>query len=152
MARKIHVINPSDKSYTNQRFVLWFGACAPTYILVYGHLEDCLELAAEWLADNEPGHITTNDEIMELVREVLTDRVLTEGDYLAALEGTHETLSPDDAYEIEEQATADLTYTESGYLASYEWGIALDNPTRTELIEFGGGKPRVMGLRERAPI
>ena len=32
--RRITYVNPNDKSWTNHRFVLWFGACGPTFLLV----------------------------------------------------------------------------------------------------------------------
>ena len=45
---KINVVNPSDKSWTHQSYLLWFGACGATYTLVYANgLDDALEIAAE---------------------------------------------------------------------------------------------------------
>ncbi len=84
-----------------------FGAVGATHLLVWSAynegLEGALEEAAEWLAEEAPGHITSDEEIRELIEE-------------AEAEG----LDEEAAYE---QATADLTYTESGYLTSYEWSV-----------------------------
>lgn len=105
-------------------YVLWFGAYADTRLAVWqGSLDDALEEAAAWLAEFAPGHIVSDEEIAELVREAQEeDPELDEGE----------------AYE---QATADLTYTESGYITSYEWGISYEpsqpNDDMTEaLISF----------------
>jgi 8-oxo-dGTP pyrophosphatase MutT (NUDIX family) len=78
-------------------------------------LEDALETAAGWLADNAPGLIMSPDdpELDVLYREACEEL----GEDPDSGEG------PGDAWE---QATADLTYTESGYLTSYEWGIVFD--------------------------
>ena len=53
---------------------------------------------------------------------------------------------PDDAYEDEryqeaiQDAEADLTYTEAGFLTSYEWGIVFEDPTREQILEFLDGR------------
>ena len=119
MGSAIHVANPEDSPkrwngkcklnsdpacafrygprYT--RFLFSFGVIGTTYVLVYaGSLEDGLEIAAEWLADNEMfGHITPHT----------TTRIQDE-------------LGCDckDPFECEAH-----TYTESGWLASSEWFV-----------------------------
>jgi hypothetical protein len=35
-----------------------------------------------------------------------------------------------------QSAEADLTYTESGFLTSYEWGISLEDPSPADLYKF----------------
>jgi hypothetical protein len=101
---------------------LWhfqFGPYTGTNVFVWGgHLEDGLETAASWLKENAPGHFYSNADIMDFVRDVLKDQGKTEYDYMRALE-EHDQW----AYDVEEEATADLTYTESGYLASHEWYV-----------------------------
>lgn len=42
-------------------------------------------------------------------------------------------------WEAEENACTDLTRTESGLIASWEWGLALENPTPTELYAYVTG-------------
>jgi hypothetical protein len=129
--RKIEVCNPSDKDWTRQRFVFWFGACAPTFVLAYGNgVESALEAAAEWLAENTPGHIVPlhGDEHAELMAEACAEMGLPWP--------MPDDADPDPYWQAEEKATADLTYTESGYLTSYEWGIALDNPEPGEISAF----------------
>lgn len=135
---KINVANPSEKSWTNRSFLFVFGAYGCTYVLAYGDsLDDALESAAEWLADNAPGHIMAHDseELADLHREALTGVMAEELCEMAGIPCEKSYCSdPDDR--AFEQATADLTYTESGYLTSYEWGIVRENPTRDELIRI----------------
>lgn len=135
MSPKINVANASDRSWTRQSFVLWFGQCAPTYVLVYANdLDSALELAADWLADNAPGHLIAHDssELQELYTEAADAWIDEHG---RDPEG-------DEACAITEQATADLTYTEAGYLTSYEWGIALEDPSPARLRTFVKGVGR----------
>lgn len=146
MARLI-ILNPSDRCdhqskwsrhYAKPRFVLWFGACAPTYIMVWGHIEEALELCADWLADNAPGHIMLmgngNDE-----RDPELDSLMAE----ACEERGLAWPIPDDCddmqpyWDAEQDAYTDLTTTERGYIPSHEWGIALDeHATRDEVKAF----------------
>lgn len=105
-ARKIILINPMEKRYFKQSFVLWFGAYGTTYLRVYADsLEDALEWCGEWLKLYEPG--------------VFTDEPTFDEDGNAI-----------------DNSDADLTYTESGWIASWEWGISLDNPSVNELYQF----------------
>ena len=94
----------------NSGGILWdfqFGAVGTIHVLIWDvwneGLEGSLEAAAEWLAENAPGHLVSNEELQELFDE-------------AEAEG----LDEDEAIE---QATADLTYTEAGHLTSYEWWV-----------------------------
>lgn len=133
------IVNPSARGNhqerrwfdTEPRFILWFGACAPTYLMVWGDLENALETAADWLADNAPGLIMTHDseELQELFDEAM-----------AELYPEAESIDSLDSHQVDacqEKATADLTYTEAGYLTSYEWGIALDeHATRADVKAF----------------
>lgn len=81
------------------------GISTPTYIAVIGgNLEDALEEAAEWLAEHAPGYFVDDANLKELHEEALEES------------GSDE----EKAYEI---ATADLTYTESGYLESWNWYV-----------------------------
>lgn len=97
---------------------LWefqFGSVGTTHILVWGGrnsnssvrgIEDALEEAAEALADwGLKGHFVDDKEIAELMAEAQTE---------------DPELSEEEAYE---KATEDLTYTESGHIASYEWYV-----------------------------
>lgn len=120
---KSGIINMYDAIDAPSLWWFQFGAYAGTNVFVFagpGHraLEDALEEAAAWLEENAPGHIVTNREIMDLVREVLEEQGKTEGEWQRALEDRDEW-----AYEVQEEATADLTYTEAGYLTSHEWFV-----------------------------
>ena len=121
MPKRIHVANPYDREFTTGSYLLWFGACAPTLVLAYGSLEDAIELAGEVLVDN--GLLGL---IMPHGSEELTE---------LAAEARAELGPVADESEVYEAATVDLTYTESGYIPSHEWGIYIDNPSKADLIE-----------------
>lgn len=119
----VTIVNPSDRvspirspyGRPTHRYVLWFGAHA-TYLMCWARsLEQALETCAEWLADNAPGLIMTHDdpELDSLYREACAEL----GEDPDSGEG------PGNAWE---QATADLTPTDSGYIPSDEWGIVFD--------------------------
>ena len=120
--RSITVANPHGKEWVGTRYgsdgsysrwVLWFGSCGPTYVLVYApSLEDALEEAAQHLADKGwVGHF---------VKPEMEDG------------STHDCPDAKEGF----PCTCDLTYTESGYLASWEWGIALEGATPADLVSF----------------
>jgi hypothetical protein len=116
--REIHVANPHEKDWVGEgfrdckRWVLWFGACGPTYVLIYSQcLEDALEEAAGFLADRFPGHF---------VEPEMEDGL------------THDCPDAKEGF----PCTCDLTYTESGYIAGWEWGIAIENASRADLVRF----------------
>jgi hypothetical protein len=90
-------------------------------------LESAIEIAGEWLAEHAPGLIIRNDA--PLLAELM-------GEACAEL-GVDPSQPGGPEYDAAwEQATADLTYTESGYLTSYEWGIDLEDPTRAQVLEL----------------
>lgn len=119
MAATINIVNPADRDtgrYSRtRRYVLWFGACGPTYLMCWARsLETALETCADWLAENAPGLIMTHDS------SELEER---------HADARHELgLGPDDpdTDDVYERATADLTPTGSGYIPSDEWGIVFD--------------------------
>ncbi len=145
MSAPLTVVNPSERhnhqsrwSRPEPRFILWFGACAPTYLMVWGHLEDALEECADWLAENAPGHImlcgngndTRDPELDTLLEEACREKGLAWP-------------IPDDCddmqpyWDAEQDAYADLTSTERGYIPSDEWGIALnEHATRADVKAF----------------
>lgn len=115
-------INPSERSayMRNSCFTFRFGAYGDTTVSVWAqadHLEDALELAAEWLAEHAPG-------------------LFTEPDYKAAAEDLGVDFASwssgdlddcNDYGRVTDAAEADLTYTESGYLNSWEWTFSEDD-------------------------
>ncbi len=111
------------------RYRLWwfqFGPYTGTNVFVWAGpahrgVDSALEEAAGWLVDNAPGHIMEHNApelkelIVEAMEELYPDKSWKDFQHEA---GQHEW-----AQEVEEQAFADLTYTESGYLTSYEWTV-----------------------------
>lgn len=120
---KINIANPSERAFQRNSFLFWFGAYGSTYVLAYGaHLEDALESAVDWIVDNEPGHLM-DDEVQEAY-----ERAIAEGK---------------DEEEAIEEAEMDMTgFGHSGmhYLASWEWGIVVESPTKSQLIEIYRGR------------
>ncbi len=114
------VSNPTEYDYhgrPGRPGSLWlfqFGAYADRRVLVWeDSLEDALEIAADTLLEHAPGTFTSNEEIDELFKEALAEAVAEGAD----------TEDDDVIRKAQEQATMDLTYTESGYLPSWEWTV-----------------------------
>lgn len=133
--RRIVMINPSEKRWHDGKaFVLWFGAYGTRVHVYTDSLEDALEQAAGYLADHAPGHIMPlgSDEHTALCRGAFED---------AGLVWTGEVDWSDDK-QAQAMASAEdgLTYTESGHITAYEWGVALENPTTAELHAYIEGK------------
>jgi hypothetical protein len=146
----IVVVNPSDRGdhqskwgRDTPRFVLWFDAHVPRYLMVWGHIENALEECADWLADHEPGHIMLKGHGGD-TRDPELDVLLGEACQELGLAWP----IPDDIdwsdsdamqpyWDAEQTAYADLTETERGYIPSYDWGIAVnDDDTRTDVLAF----------------
>jgi hypothetical protein len=118
MGKQIVAVNGGDRGWTTQRFVLAFGDFSPTYLMVWGNgIGDALDEAVDWLADNAPG-LLCDDAVASAYRD-------------AVAEGKGEE---------EAQAEAEVDTTCAGnaghYLRIDHWTIALDNPTREEILAF----------------
>ncbi len=98
----------SDNWPCEQAWLFSFGA---TYVVAFGTLEDALEDAAALL---KPGFFHAPDF------DVAMDDL--------GLKGSYESLTEDQQDDVHNHATADLTYTESGYLASWEWTVTQVTP------------------------
>jgi hypothetical protein len=141
--RRIVMINPTEKTYharygskTSNSYVLWFGAYGCTRLHVYARrLEDALEECAGWLLEHAPGLITPegSDEHKEWIKDACEARDVSYPEGFEALEDEQK-------WEICEEAETDQTRTESGFIASWEWGLCLENPTTAELYAFVRGK------------
>lgn len=117
--RELHIVNPEPPGkYARSRFVLWFGSYCTDYLLVWADsLEDALDECVDYLAEHMPG----------LLCDVEVSSAYTEG--------LKEGLSDDEAMD---RAAVDTTCAgnRGNYLRSWEWGIALENPTRTQLLQL----------------
>lgn len=124
--KKLPILNELDVRYAPDYplFHFQFGAYGTTNIMIWGGpgmgLEDALEEAAGYLADHAPGHIYKHGDphLQELIDEVLEEKGKTRAQWEQGLEDQSQW-----AYDIEQEAFADLTQTESGYLTSYEWYV-----------------------------
>ena len=130
VGHEVILVNPDNRDYTRDRgddtrgscFVLWFGACAPTYLMVWDdHLEAALDTAVDWIVEYAPGLIA-DDQVHEAYNDAIADGKSEE--------------------EAIEEAELDTTCAGNcgNYLLSWEWGIALDSPTRQDLLTFIGAK------------
>lgn len=119
--REIVLVNPSDKTWTKHRFVLWAGSpMGPTYFLVWAnHLQDALDEMVDCIADDYPGFLA-DDSVEEAYREAIASGMSEE--------------------EAREKAEMDTTCAGNygNYLMSEEWGIVVEDPTRVELLELLG--------------
>lgn len=145
--REVTMINPTHRQWyarwggrgrdESDAYVLSFGAYGDTSLHVYADsLDTAIELAAGWLADHAPGYIMTEDseDLADLRKEACEDAGLT---WPMPADLTPQAM---EAYWAAfESAEADLTHTESGYLTSYEFTLALENPTVEELYAFVWG-------------
>lgn len=85
-------------------YAMYFGAYGTTRLLIWaGALESAIDPAVEWLAQYAPGHLSSEEDVAKLMEEVREEEP---------------GIDDEAAYD---KATADLYYTESGYLTSYEW-------------------------------
>lgn len=122
MSDPIVLVNPRNRHFTRGRYVFAFDAYGSTVLCVWENtLEDALDEAIDWIADNAPG--------------LLADEAVAE-EYNRAIE---EGLSEDEA---REQAETDTTCGGNAghYVNSWEWSIVAENPTRTEIIEIIGDR------------
>jgi hypothetical protein len=113
---KIIPVNASDRSFTDQRFILWVGEVDPYNLMIWADsLESATETMCDWVVDNAPG--------------LLCDDAMEE-EYTAAIaEGCSEE-------EAQSRAEADVTvFGHSGFhgILSYHWGVIAENPTRAEI-------------------
>ena len=105
-----YLINPEEEEFFDNLYRFSFGAYGSMYCLVYGRdCESALETAADWLSEHCPG-VFTDPSTEEVARKELAED----------LQVDPSTLTEDEVFEY---ATMDLTYTESGYLASWEWFV-----------------------------
>lgn len=102
------LVNPSD--YDNWLghpglIAFQFGAYGATRLLVWTQGSDwdsAAEIAGEWLGEYAPGHVTSESDVAQLMKEAQQD---------------DPSLDEEAAYE---KATADLYYTEGGWITSHE--------------------------------
>lgn len=121
----VTLVNPENRSYTKNNYILSFGAYGWTRLRVWEpNLDDALETAAEWLKEHEPGHLHQPD-YADACKEL---EIPFDVEALSAGEGKY--------CEAINNAEADLTYTEAGYLLAFEWNVYCENPDRSTLVDL----------------
>lgn len=112
-------IRPASWLSNPSQFAFSFGAYGWTKVRVWASadcFEDAFEAAVEWLDDNAPGHLVSNDEFTELCEEAAEE-----------LGFDPETEDEEELEEIRTAAEADLTLIghttlkHGQHIASYEW-------------------------------
>lgn len=132
------IANPSEKGFWEHTFVLWFDSHAATNVLVYANsLDDALEEAAQVLREKGWTGLFTEPDYKDAFEDLQRDGEIPEGI-------TFEDIATCGMIdEVSEKvlcaAEADLTYTESGHIASWEWGIVAEDPSKKELIDIAHG-------------
>lgn len=112
----IHVVNGSERAFTTSRFILAFGAYGWTRLMVWAdHLEDALDIAVDWIAENAPG-LLANEQVEAAYREAIAEGMSEEEAHI--------------------RATEDMTCAgnHGDYVASWEWTIVAENPSRSEVL------------------
>lgn len=106
-----------------------FRAYGDTEVLAWGSLEDALEDAAGVL----PKGCFCDDQVSEAYQEAC-DGYNAVHWFLALFTGDRDL--DDDARDqwAHDWATEDCTYTESGYLLSYEWGYCIEGATLADIL------------------
>ena len=121
MADIIPIANASWHDEDAPLFRFTFGAYGSVQVYAFGRLEAALEDAAVYLAEHAPGMFEKPDYV---------DAQCEAGHAFAGCERDHGDCP--DCERVQERAEMDLTYTESGYLASWEWTCAEVDPRSRE--------------------
>ena len=115
----IAIVNPTDREWTDHRYVFHFGAYGWTCLMVWANsLDDALDEAIDWLVDHAPGHIC-DDEVNEEY-----GRGISEG------------LTEEEAMERAEEDTT-CGGNCGNRIVSHEWTVRED-PTRPEILRMLG--------------
>jgi hypothetical protein len=110
--------NPDETVFTGATYTFNFGAYGDTAVVVFArpdHIEDALETAAECLLEHAPG-LFSEPDYAGAAREV--------GVALDQYTNGLADLDDDTAERVREVAEVGHTYTESGWLLSWEWAVA----------------------------
>ncbi len=101
MEYRASIANPDQWLWSSTLWRFDIGACGPTHIYVWeDSLEEALEIAAAYIRDRGWNGLFTEPELDD-AREELGAQASDEA--------------------VFDAATQEMTYTESGYLLSYEW-------------------------------
>jgi hypothetical protein len=108
------IANPHDHAFNRDTMPLYlfsFGAYGSVNVFAWGchSLDDALEAAAEWCAKHAPGVFTDPDY------DDAANDIEAPEDWRDDPEGWGE--------KVRERAETDMTYTESGWILSYEWHV-----------------------------
>lgn len=133
--RQVILTNPTERSHHQHSYVLWFGAYGWTRLHTYADsLDDALESCAAWLAEYAPGLIRRLSDYHDLMKDACEEIGIP-------WPSTQDDTTRDEQYwQAEERAMVDHTRTESGWIPSWEWGVALEAPTTEQLYRYVKGE------------
>lgn len=116
----IVIVNGSDRAWARHRYILAFGAYGWTRLMVWANgIDSALDEAVDWIAKNAPG--------------LLCDDTVQYAYKFAIGEG----ISEERAQELAEQDTT-CAGNAGHYIASHEWFILAEDPTRAQVLEIQG--------------
>lgn len=126
---RLTYINASDRTFSRNTFVLWFGQFGNVHAVIYADgIEDALEEGMEYIADERPG-LLCNESVREEYQRLHREFVAEHGREPA--DGSR------DEDHLREEAEADTTMDGQGnYISSDEWGIDTENPDPEVLREL----------------
>lgn len=126
-ARALEIVNPSDRDWAPNRYVLAFGAYGSTLLLVWEKsLESALDEAVDWIAEHAPG-LLADDAVREEFERIVAEQGLSLDD-------------DDGRSRAEVEATVDMTCAGNAghYIPSWEWSVTAENPSRADLLAMMG--------------
>jgi hypothetical protein len=124
-----YVVRVSSSRPVTRAWLFSFGAYGCTHVVAFGSLEDALEDAAATLLEVAPGSFVEPN-----YQDAISD-MIDAGELEGVEHGTDiNDLDDDEICAVQESAKADLTYTESGWLASWEWTCREVTPE--EIVAF----------------
>ena len=120
MIEPIAIVNPTDRTMTNHRFILAIGAYGQRRLMVWANtLDDALDAAIDWLADHAPGHLADSQAEEAYLAAIAAGE--TEGDALVM---------------FEEDVTRGGNCGHA--ILRFEWGVLAEDPTRAQILAIMG--------------
>lgn len=116
--RKLEVTDGNAWAADEGCFVFHFGAYGCTHVVAFGHLADALEDAAAVL----PAGFFTEPDYADALADLVRDGELP-ADYTLARFQEEWSEGNEHVSAVWDKAQEDLTYTESGWLCSWEWTV-----------------------------
>jgi hypothetical protein len=117
---QVELINPSERSWAEHRYLIWAGQCAPHYFMIWANsFDDASEYLCDWCVENAPGLLCDEEVAEEYKRQVALG------------------ISHDEAMQIAELDCTVFGHAGIHYMHSWEWG-GDEDPSREQVLELVG--------------